>query len=259
MNAIDNRRELKDAAAVVTGAGSGVGAATAAALADAGARLYLIGRSEDKLRRVAEKALAAGAAAAEVSSGDVGDSSFCEGVAAAVVARFGRLDILVNNAGIIHRARAEDTADDAWTRVIRTNLDGVFWFSRAAIARMRAQGGGAIVNIASTVGLVGAPNLAAYCASKGGVAQLTRALAVECAADGITVNAVCPGAIDTPMLFSAHTDGVDESQVRARNTGMIPQGRLATPAEVARAAVFLACEPHITGALLPVDGGYTAR
>jgi len=208
---------------------------------------------------VAEKALAAGAAAAEVSSGDVGDSSFCEAAAAAAVARFGRLDLLVNNAGVIHRARAEDTADDAWTRVIRTNLDGVFWFSRAAIARMRAQGGGAIVNIASTVGLVGAPNLAAYCASKGGVAQLTRALAVECAADGITVNAVCPGAIDTPMLFSAHADGVDESQVRARNTGMIPQGRLATPAEVARAAVFLAGEPHITGALLPVDGGYTAR
>jgi len=260
MNARIEPRELRGAAAVVTGAGSGVGEAVCEALAAAGARLWLVGRDETKLRRVAENSMAAGASAAEFAAGDVGDSDFCARVLASAAARFGRLDILVNNAGVIHRAPAATTSDADWARVIRTNLDGVFYLSRAAIARMRAQpGGGAIVNIASTVGLVGAPGLAAYCASKGGVAQLTRALAVECAADGVTVNAVCPGAIDTSMLFSEHPPGVSEAEVRARCAATIPQGRLASAAEVARAALFLATEPHITGALLPVDGGYTAQ
>lgn len=251
---------LKGAAAVVTGAGSGVGEAVCAALAAAGARLHLIGRREEKLQRVAEESMAAGAAAAEFSAGDVGDADFCVRVLASAAAQFGRLDLLINNAGVIHRQPATATSDADWARVIRTNLDGVFYLSRAAIQCMRAQsGGGAIVNIASTVGLVGASGLAAYCASKGGVAQLTRALAVECAPDGVTVNAVCPGAIDTPMLFSEHPPGVDAAEVRARCAAAIPQGRLATAAEVARAALFLAAEPHITGALLPVDGGYTAQ
>lgn len=252
--------ELRDAAAVVTGAGSGVGEAVCMALAAAGARLHLIGRDPSKLRRAAKNSMQAGAPAAEFSAGDVGDAEFCRRALAAAVERFDRLDLLINNAGVIHRGTAAATSDADWARVIRTNLDGVFYLSRAAIQRMREQaGGGAIVNIASTVGLVGAPGMAAYCASKGGVAQLTRALAVECAPHGITVNAVCPGAIDTPMLFSERAPGVDAATVRAECAAAIPQGRLANAAEVARAALFLAVEPHITGALLPVDGGYTAQ
>lgn len=260
MGVPDEKRDWRDAVAVVTGAGSGLGEAVCDALAAAGARLWLVGRDEEKLRRVGEKVGQAGRAA-EFMAGDVGDARFCARALTAAHERFGRLDVLVNNAGTIHRAPAGQTPEDAWARTLRTNLDGVFWMSRHAIEQMRAQQGegGAIVNIASTVGLVGASGLAAYCASKGGVVQLTRALALECAPHAITVNAVCPGAIDTPMLFSAHPDGVTEAEVRARNIAMIPQGRLATAAEVARAVVFLATEPHITGVLLPVDGGYTAQ
>ena len=257
MPAADERLELREAAVVVTGAGSGLGEAVCEALAAAQARLLLIGRDEEKLRRVCDKVSAQ--TVAEVCAGDVGDSDFCARALDKAHALFGRLDVLINNAGTIHRAPAGQTADEAWTRTMRVNLDGVFWMSRGALVRMQAQQRGAIVNVASTVGLVGARELSAYCASKGGVAQLTRALALECARDGVTVNAVCPGAIDSPMLFSKHPAGVTEADTRAKNCALIPQGRLATPAEVARAIIFLATEPHITGVMLPVDGGYTAQ
>lgn len=251
---MSRQRDWQNAAVVITGGGSGVGAAVAQTLAAAGARLLLTGRDEHKLRRSCEQS---GAQQSAWLAGDVGDAGFCEAVLDKAQALFGRLEVLVNNAGVIHRATAAQTSDEAWAQTMRTNLDGVFYLSRGAVRCMRQ--GGAIVNIASTVGLTGAGGLAAYCASKGGVVQLTRAMALECAASGVTVNAVCPGAIDTPMLFSAQPPDACEDEVRAANVAAIPQKRLATAVEVARAVMFLAAEPHITGVMLPVDGGYTAQ
>ncbi|MGI9306794.1 MAG: SDR family NAD(P)-dependent oxidoreductase [Gammaproteobacteria bacterium] len=252
----DGAREWENAAAVITGAGSGVGAAVAELFAAAGAKLLLVGRDENKLRQTRARV---GDSPCECFAGDLADAGFCRAVPAKAENLFGRLDVLVNSAGVIRRGAAAHTSDEAWRETMQINLDAVFYLSRAAAEIMRRQKNGAVVNISSTLGLAGCGGLAAYCASKGGVVQLTRALALEWAAEGITVNAVCPGAIDTPMLFSGHPSGTTEEQTRAKNIALIPRGRLATAAEVARAVKFLASESHITGAALPVDGGYTAQ
>jgi len=139
-----------------------------------------------------------------------------------------------------------------------TNLDGLFRTSRAALPAIRAAGGGSIVNISSTNGLVGAAGLAAYCASKGAVTNLTRAMALDHAHEGIRINAVCPGAVDTHMLYSERSDTVDE--VRAANLATIPEGRRPAGEEVAEVVAFLADDRsrHVNGANLSIDGGYTA-
>ena len=246
-------RGWNNTVALITGAGSGLGAAVAKQLAAAGAKLLLTGRNEAKLRQSEAQA---NAGESFCLPGDVGDVDFCREVLDKTESLFGRVDVLINSAGAMYRADAAQTPDDAWAQLLRVNLDAVFWLSRGAAERMQ---GGAIVNVASTVGLVGCDGLAAYCASKGGVVQLTRAMALECAKRDTTVNAVCPGAIDTPMLFSGHSASVSDTQIRTGNTAKIPLNRLATAEEVARAIMFLASEPHITGVMLPVDGGYTAQ
>lgn len=252
MTQADTARSWSGATVVVTGGGGGLGAAVATAAASAGANIVLVGRDEKKLQ----------ATAANIKSetlciaGDLASSDFCQKVADHAVEKFGRLDVLVNNAGAIFRGSAAATPDDAWTEVMRVNCDAVFWLCRAAASYLQ---NGAVVNVASTCGLVGVSGLAAYCASKGAVVQLTRTLALEFAAHGTTVNAVCPGAIDTPMLFSQHPAGRTDEQTRTANAAAIPHGRIANAAEVARAVLFLASEPHITGVALPIDGGYTAQ
>ena len=247
-------RRWAGAGVIVTGAGSGLGAETCRVFAGAGARILLVGRNESRLRAALESV----PTESEIAAGDVCDSDFCKRAAAHARESFGRVDALVNNAGAIHRAPICATTDADWERVMRVNADGVFRMTRAAVPFLR-ETRGAIVNIASTVALVGAAGLSAYCASKGAVLQFTRAAALELAADGVSVNAACPGAIDSPMLFSAHPDGAGAGEVRARNAAEIPQGRIADAAEVARAILFLATERHITGAALSVDGGYAAR
>ena len=166
------------------------------------------------------------------------------------------MDILINNAGTILRSDASNTSDSEWQHVMDTNLNGLFYFSRAFANQ--AHDGGAIINVSSTCGQVGAAGLAAYCASKGAVNQLTKTMALELAGRKINVNAVAPGAINSPMLFSQHQTQELADSVVERNRNSIPIGEVAQPQEVARAVLFLASERHITGEIMAVDGGYTA-
>ena len=231
-------------------------------LAAQGAKVMLFGRNAARAQQVRQGIIDAGGEAA-IALGDVAQSSAADAAVSATIECFGRLDALVNAAGTIYRGDAVQTDDAQWRSNMAVNVDGTFFMSRAAVRAMRTTGnGGNIVNIASTCGLVGAAGLAAYCASKGAVVQLTRAMALDHARDCIRVNAVCPGAVDTPMLLSGHErSGAQRDEVFANNLASIPQGRIAGPEEVASVVAFLCSDAsaHITGAAIPVDGGYTAQ
>lgn len=246
-------RNLKGSVAVITGGGSGVGLECAKAYIAAGAKVLIVGRIEEKLNAACE---VLGKRSA-YHSGSVSDSEVASAAMLKAQSTFGKAaDILINNAGTILRKTAVDTSDEEWNGVMSINVNGVFYFSRAFA--QQAKGEGAIVNLSSTCGQVGAAGLAAYCASKGAVDQITRAMAVELAPRGITVNAAAPGAINSPMLFSKHADPKLADTVMERNIESIPIGAVAEPEEIARAVIFLSREKHITGTILTVDGGYTA-
>lgn len=251
-------QNLTGRTALVTGAGSGIGQAVARALAAAGARVAVT-ELPDRLERaeatVAEVRAAAGDAFPLPL--DVRDlNSIGECVAAA--SNGGRLDILVNNAGVNVRQPAFDVTEEAWDLVLATNLKGLFFTAQAAARVMRDQDppGGSIVNIASTMGLTGYYDRAAYTASKSGAVGLTRTLAIEWAPAQIRVNAVCPTFVETPLTQVLFANEAIKQDIYHR----IPAGRLATPEEVAAAVVFLAGPgaTMITGTALPVDGGWTA-
>ncbi len=243
--------------ALVTGATSGIGRACALRLAADGFTVVVGGRDGTRAAAVVAEIEEAGGTAS-TALGDVAEPGYGDGAVAAALAAHGRLDVLVNAAGVITRADAEGTTDEEWHRVMSTNVDGLFRTSRAALGAMRTAGGGAIVNISSTNGLVGGPGLAAYCASKGAVTNLTRAMALDHAHEGIRINAVCPGAVDTNMLYSERDDSIDE--VRSMNIGGIPEGRIPGGDEIAHMVSFLADDRsrHVNGANISVDGGYTA-
>ncbi|MEP7112762.1 MAG: SDR family oxidoreductase [Ilumatobacteraceae bacterium] len=240
--------------AVVTGGASGMGAATARRLAGGGAHVLIVDRN----------AVLAAAVATEVGGtavvGDIADSGFCTGVVAAAVTHHGRLDVLVNAAGVIVRASGEDTTDEQWARIMGVNVGGTFFMCRSALRVMKAQHRGAIVNFGSIWGDLGSAGVAAYCASKGAVHNLTRALAMDHAADGIRVNAVCPGEVNTPMLQSERAEAVTD-HLLAQIAATVPMGRLADPDEIARVVCFLASDDasYMTGAMVSVDAGYGAR
>lgn len=245
---------------LVTGATSGIGAAIAEACAAAGATLMLTGRSAERGNAVVKRAQDHGAQV-QFLAGDLGAPQSPDEIVAETVRRFGRLDVLVNNAGIIYRGTVADCSDVEWDDIVAVNMTAVFRLSRAAVRRMRAQGGGVIVNIASDWGLVGGRNAFAYCASKGAVVQMTRAMAVDHAKDSIRVNCVCPGDVDTPMLASGIAKrGMTREQGLKYLGDQVPLGRVAHPEEIAKAVVFLASDAssYMTGAMLAVDGGNTA-
>ncbi|MCS7068905.1 MAG: SDR family oxidoreductase [Meiothermus sp.] len=239
---------------VVTGGASGMGEASARAFARAGAQVVIVDRNEAQARLVATEL------GAEVQVGDVSDSAFCNTVVEETVRRYGRLDVLVNAAGIIVRASGEHTTDEQWNRIMGVNVSGTFFMCRAAIRAMKPQGSGAIVNFGSIWGDLGAAGVAAYCASKGAVHNLTRALALDHAKDGIRINAVCPGEVNTPMLQSERKEPVTPELLQ-RLADTVPMGRLADPAEIAQVVLFLASSKasYMTGSLVLVDAGFAAR
>jgi NAD(P)-dependent dehydrogenase (short-subunit alcohol dehydrogenase family) len=243
------------AAALVTGASSGIGAAIAIAFADAGWSVMAAGRDEGRLEEVADVSddLATWA-------GDLLESADCDELVADTVDEFGRIDCLVNCAGIIVRGGVDELTDRDWRDTLAINLDVPFFLSRAALPYL-LQAGGSIVNIASNWGIEGGERAAAYCASKGGLVLLTRAMALDHSADGLRVNAVCPGDVDTPMLVQeAEQEGKNLEEYLAEAADASPNGRIATPEDVAALVLFLASDAasHITGTAIPVDGGITA-
>ena len=223
-----------------------MGAATARLLTDAGATVLGLDIARDP---------------AIALNGDVSDSAFCDAAVAMAVGLHGRLDIVVNAAGGIVRADAPGTDDDAWYRQMRVNVDGTFFLCRAAIRQMRTQGSGTIVNFGSIWGSAGGRGHVAYATAKGAVHNLTRSLALDHAREGIRVNAVCPGEVDTPMLRGAgRAVPLTDEQLAEMAERVVPNGRLAQPEEIARVVVFLCSDEasYMTGALVPVDGGWSA-
>ncbi len=242
--------QLTDRVALVTGASQGIGESIARGLAEAGAKVVLAARNQEKLAAVLAGIEAAGGQALAVGM-DVADAAQVKAAFQQAIERFGRLDILVNNAGITRdglsmRMKAED-----WDAVLRTNLTGAHLCAQQAIPPMLRQRWGRIINISSVVAQMGNAGQANYVASKAGLIGLTKSLALELASRSITVNAVAPGFIETEMTQALPEKTVEQLSAR------IPLGRLGTPADVAAAVVFLASEEagYITGHVLAVNGG----
>ncbi|HEX6419003.1 MAG TPA: SDR family NAD(P)-dependent oxidoreductase [Acidimicrobiales bacterium] len=233
--------------ALVTGAASGIGFAVAARLRDGGAAvvgLDLRGEGPDGVTAIA---------------GDVTDRAAVEAAVARTLALHGRLDVVANVAGVPQFGRVDDLGDDEWQRSLAVNLTGPFLVCRAALPHLRASRG-CIVNVASIAGLQGQAYTAAYCASKGGLVMLTRALAVELAGDGVRVNCVCPAAVDTPLLAEVAPRIPDDADPRLLDRLQMLVPGLVTPAEVAAAVAYLAGDDArmITGQALALDGGRSA-
>jgi 3-hydroxybutyrate dehydrogenase len=247
--------------ALVTGGGRGIGRAICLALGRAGTRVAVASRSDDANAKVAAEVSELGGEAMAVAC-DVTNEESISRVVQAVASRFKRIDILVNNAGAVESAPLGRTTREIWDRILAVNLTGTYLCTRAVVPGMVQRRRGRIINIASTAGKVGYPYVSAYCAAKHGVVGFTRALAREVARDGITVNAVCPGFVDTDMSARSvrrivETTGKSESEARESLESLSPQKRLIRPEEVADLAVMLAGDAAlgINGQAINLDGG----
>ncbi|MEM7446307.1 MAG: glucose 1-dehydrogenase, partial [Pseudomonadota bacterium] len=252
--------DLAGKVAVVTGGSKGIGHGIASRLAKDGASVWIATNESESLA----DALAAIDGTASGSVADVSVASDMQDVASATVEAFGGIDVLVNAAGIQRYGDVVDTTEETWDEVMDVNLKGVYLASKAAIPEMRKRGGGSIINIASVQGYASQAGVAAYTASKGGILALTRAMALDHAAEGIRVNAICPASIDTPMLRWAADlwkgDRTAEEMVELWGRAH-PVGRVGTPEEIGALAAFLASDEckFMTGADLKVDGGVMAK
>lgn len=245
--------------ALISGAGSGIGRAVAERFLREGGRVALIGRTHEKLRAVADPAPPE---SCHILVGRHEDPEFARRAAVETAEVFGRIDLLFNNAGAWGAASVADTSDDLWSTTLASNVTGPFLLTREVLPVMRRQRGGVIVNNASTLGLSPIPGAAPYCAAKAALIMLTRSTAIEEAASGIRVNAICPGVVDTPI--HAQRIGPDRAALDAfmEEAGrQHPLGRVGTPEEVAALVLFLASDESswTTGAIVTVDGGISLR
>lgn len=252
---------LQGRRAVITGGGRGIGRAIALAFARAGADIAVTARSSGEIERVADEVRGLGCRAVPVRC-DVADPSEVQRMAGEVVGTLGGVDILVNNAGMGFSHKLLNHPDDAWHAVINTNLNSIYYVTKALLPAMMTERGGRIIMIASIASKVGSKYLTAYTASKHGVLGFTRALAAELVPQQITVNAICPGYVDTPMTDKTIAGirgftGMAEDQARETLEKMSPQNRLITSEEVAALALYLASDVAygITGQAINVDGG----
>jgi NAD(P)-dependent dehydrogenase (short-subunit alcohol dehydrogenase family) len=250
---------LTDKVALITGGTSGIGKATAILFAKEGAKVAITGRSNERGAAVTDQ-IVQNAGSAIFVRADVSISDDCQRAVAQTLEAFGRLDILFNNAGVFYPQTALECSENEWDEQIDVNLKGTFLMSKFALPSMIAQGHGVIINNSSGWGIVGGDHAVAYCASKGGVVLMTKAMAIDHGRQGIRVNCICPGDVETPMLpADAKMRGLSW-QSYLEDCNKRPMGRIGTPEEIAKAALFLASDDSsfMTGAALVVDGGGTA-
>jgi NAD(P)-dependent dehydrogenase (short-subunit alcohol dehydrogenase family) len=250
---------LAGKSAVITGGGTGIGQAIALSFAREGAQVAVAGRRKEKLDETLSLLQQAGCSALALEC-DVTKAADTERVVKAAEDAFGKLNVLVNNAGALSVATVETIAEDDWNRVMATNVKGPFLMSRAALPAMRRAGGGSIINVGSVLGMVAIRDRAAYCASKGGVSMLTKAMALDHAHDRIRVNCLCPSIVESEMTRNLFAETEACRQARESRLASIPLGRFGKPADIAGLAVFLASDESswMTGTVIPVDGGVTA-
>lgn len=250
---------LKGKVAIITGGGTGIGRAISLAFAREGAKVAVLGRRGDVLDNVVQEMAQSGAEGKAIVC-NVTRSEEIRKAVAQIDRTFGPVNVLVNNVGVLSVSTVESISEQDWDRVIETNLKGPFLMSRAVLPFMRKAGGGSIVNVSSVLGLVAMRDRAAYCASKGGVTLLTKAMALDHAHDNIRVNCICPAIVETELIKGLFSDMAAGQKAKEQRIATLPLGRFGQPKDVADLAVFLASDEStwLTGTAIPLDGGLTA-
>ena len=245
--------------ALITGGGTGIGRAIALAFAREGGNVAIAGRRLEKVKEVAAEIEKLGGRAFALQC-DISRANDAEHAISETAGKFGKLNVLVNNAGTLSVSTVDTISEEDWDRVITVNLKGPFLTSRAALKEFRKVGGGTIVNVGSVLGLVAMKDRAAYCASKGGLTMLTKAMALDHAHENVRVNCICPSIVETELVKGLFDDSEQGKRLKQSRMGTIPLGRFGKPADVADLAVFLASDESswLTGAAIPLDGGLTA-